>query len=314
MVSEFEIDLELKRDLINQMVLEDFTNRPGNGATRLGGPATKPRSAKKGKRRPKGGEIDGRRRKKSRNRSKSKKNSNSKGTRISEIRGEGAKAQTDRIKIGRVEVVEDEPKQRRTKPKVVYKDVGSTEYIDSISNIERDLIAEAYAKTALLIMENNRLQLQIAECDRALGINPVHHVQRNTPQVNVAPQTRYQGYVRKHQQQPGVQQQYHAITPGRQQPIQQRVGGSFVQQQPVQQRLGGSFVPQQPLPPRVVSNSVVHGSGVQTSPMKSVGGYTPGRPQVQGLPMHSRQGAPILNSGIYGQGNVQASQRSYVGY
>ena len=96
------------------------------------------------------------------------------------IRGEGAYHQTDRLSLGRqarirapptTKVVEvpkyvDVPVQRkqtrvvdRPIEKVVEKVIDQEVMVDYVSDQERNMMAEAFAKVALLTMENNRLKM-----------------------------------------------------------------------------------------------------------------------------------------------------------
>lgn len=78
------------------------------------------------------------------------------------IRGEGLNRTTDRLGIVA------EPKKRRVKKsprqktKVVEVERPKQVYVDYVSDMERKMMAEAFAKVALLTMENNRLKKVLA--------------------------------------------------------------------------------------------------------------------------------------------------------
>ena len=80
------------------------------------------------------------------------------GNSASQIRGDGAGKQANKLNLGHTTVVAPQaPVQQYTETiaeKKVYVDVDSVE--------EKNIIAEAFAKMALLIMENKRLRAKLA--------------------------------------------------------------------------------------------------------------------------------------------------------
>ena len=78
----------------------------------------------------------------------------------STIRGDGATKQSNKLNLGHTQMATPAPAQQapvQTAPRVVEKKV----YVDVDSVEEKNIIAEAFAKMALLIMENKRLRSRL---------------------------------------------------------------------------------------------------------------------------------------------------------
>ena len=79
----------------------------------------------------------------------------------SSIRGEGPVKQSNKLNLGHTNIVsgvQPEPVKVVSAPQIVEKKV----YVEVDSVEEKNIIAEAYAKMALLIMENKRLRARLA--------------------------------------------------------------------------------------------------------------------------------------------------------